>query len=85
MKFGQISDSDGMMFKGVVIAGRRDEVQLVEMSRPVPPARPVGQGVWEKVKTEEWAEGVAVLPVVIHVSVKTKTLSFDLLPKAGMK
>lgn len=62
-----------------------EHFQLADMSRPVPTPRPVGRGVREKLKTVEWVEGVAVLPVLIHVSVKTKTLSFDLLAKAGMK
>lgn len=74
MKFDRISDSDGMIFKESVIAGKRVRRELPGGGNELtcPPTLPS----WTKVKPVERAEGVAVLSTVIHVSVKAKTI-FD--------
>jgi hypothetical protein len=58
---------------------------LGEMSRPVPPPRPVGLGVWLKEKAEERAAGVDVLSGVIQVSVRARKSRDCSIAKPEMK
>ena len=41
--------------------GRAENLHEGVMSKPVPPPRPDGRGVWEKEKVDERAAGVVVL------------------------
>lgn len=61
-----------------------ENVHLSEISRPVPPPRPVRRGVWENVKLVESAAGVAVFSGVIQVSVRARISKERWLAKPSM-
>ena len=58
-----------------LVRGNTENVQEGEISKPVPPPRPVGWEVFEKEKEDERAAGVAVFLGVIQILVSTRNCS----------